>query len=85
MRKKINIYLATMSQELQEAMTWVQALTLQFNSQMTADWLNASLKPSAFSYKVEITKCLLFKSGAKIKWDNAYKRCFANCDTINKC
>lgn len=54
-----------MSQELQEAMTWVQALTLQFNSQMTADWLNASLKPSAFSYKVEITKMPTFQKCSK--------------------
>lgn len=28
MRKKINIYSATMSQELQEGVTWVQALAL---------------------------------------------------------
>lgn len=85
MRKKINIYLATMSQELQEAMTRVQALTLQCNSQITGDRLNISLELSAFSYKVETTKMPTCQSAAKIKWDNAYKRYFTNCDTINKC
>lgn len=54
-----------MSQELQEAMTWVQALTLQFNSQMTWDWLNATLKLSAFNCKVEIAKMPTFQKHGK--------------------
>lgn len=60
MRTKINIYLATMAQELQEAVTWVQALALQFNSQMTRGWLRSSLKLSVFSYKGEVTKMPTF-------------------------
>lgn len=61
MRKKISIYLATLSQEMQEAVTWVQPLAWQLKSQMARDWLRSALKLSVLSCEGEITKMPTFQ------------------------